>query len=218
MVRLFCGQDPREAIGSSVFSHSVWSRSSEPVSITQLDARLAATDGTNSFTKSRFLVPFLCDYKGWALWMDGADMLCLSDIAELWKLREERYAVQVVKHDYRTLHPVKYLNQDNVDYPRKNWSSVMLINCQHDTWKTVTPVYVKNNNGSHLHRFAFLRNELIGSLPKEWNHIVGEPNQAAFANVAHFSIGLPVWSPYDTWAFSDEWRMERSRANDFRAI
>ncbi len=145
-------------------------------------------------------------------------MLCLSDIAELWKLRDERYAVQVVKHDYKTLHPVKYLGESNLDYPRKNWSSVQLINCQHDTWKTVTPIYVKNNTGKHLHRFSFLRDELIGSLPKEYNFIVGEQDQAAFANIAHFSIGLPVWEPYDSWEYADEWRAERSRMNDFKAM
>lgn len=217
MIRIFTGFDPREAIGHSVFCFSVWSRTQEPVSIARCP-NFIGTDGTNAFTKSRFLVPYWCDYEGFALFMDGTDMLCLADIGELWRLRDKRYAVQVVQHDYKTLHAVKYLGEPNFDYPRKNWSSVMLINCNHDAWKSIHPGTVKNMTGAQLHRFTFLRDELIGELPPQWNSIVGEPNQAKPAAVAHFSIGLPVWSPYDTWEYAEDWRAEMRAMMDFKAF
>src|SRR5690606_36000298 len=91
-------------------------------------------DGTNAFIYSRFLIPYLQNYKGWALFVDGADMIVKGDLAELWALRDKAKAVQVVKHDYRTKHPRKYvgtqMEADNRDYPCKNWSSVMVINCE----------------------------------------------------------------------------------------
>src|SRR5690349_12467361 len=161
MIRIFTGFDPRESIGHAVFCHSVWSRTQYPVSIARCPNTIG-TDGTNAFTKSRFLVPYFCDYEGWALFMDGADMLCLADISKLWQMRDKSYAVQVVKHNYKTLHPIKYLGEKNLDYPRKNWSSVMLINCQHDSWKSINPVSIKNMTGAQLHRFTFLRDELVG--------------------------------------------------------
>ena len=217
MIRLFTGFDPRESVGHAVFAHSVWSRASASVSITRLDPKLSSTDGTNAFTKSRFLVPYLCEYEGWALFMDGVDMLCLADVAKLWALRDRRYAVQVVKHDYKTSHPVKYLGETNLDYPRKNWSSVMLINCQHDSWKSINPVTIKNMTGAFLHRFTFLRDELIGELPRAWNYIVGELGQGGPACVAHFSIGLPVWSPYNTWDYAGAWFEERNDMQHYAA-
>ncbi|MCM3900887.1 MAG: hypothetical protein ND866_04210, partial [Pyrinomonadaceae bacterium] len=92
------------------------------------------SDGSNQFIYSRFLVPHLMEYKGWAMFFDG-DMLCRSDIKELWKLRDDSYGLMVAKHNYKTKHKLKYLGTDmltvNPDYPRKNWSSVMLINCEY---------------------------------------------------------------------------------------
>jgi lipopolysaccharide biosynthesis glycosyltransferase len=41
------------------------------------------------------------DYSGWAIFADG-DMVCQADISELWALRDDSKAVQVVKHDYQT--------------------------------------------------------------------------------------------------------------------
>ena len=207
IIPIFCGSDPREAIGLHVFTSSVWRHASVPVSITPIGHK-ALSDGTNAFTLSRFLVPFLCAYKGWAIWMDGSDMLCRADIAELWAMRDIFKAVQVVKHDYQTRFPVKYLGQKNYDYPRKNWSSVMLINCAHYGWRNIRPDTIGEMSGTELHRFAGIKDEHIGALPPEWNVIVGEPNQAREAKIAHMSIGLPVWYPDVEYAaeWLDEWR------------
>lgn len=204
-IRLFVGTDPREAVGLPVFCHSVWSRASVPVSITPISHQ-ALSDGTNAFTLSRFLVPFMCSYKGWAVWADGSDMLCLADIAELTAQIDMWKAVQVVKHDYKTRHPVKYLGQKNYDYECKNWSSLMLMNCGHFAWRNIRPDSIADMPGTELHRFSFMKPEHIGELPKEWNYIVDEPNQAESAKIVHHSIGLPVWYPEHRYA--DEWFAE----------
>lgn len=209
MINLWTGFDSRESIGHAVFLHSVWSRTQHPVSIARCP-NLVGTDGTNAFTLSRFLVPYWCDYEGFALYMDGSDMLCFSDIEQLWRLRDKAYAVQVVKHDYKTTHPVKYLGEPNHDYPRKNWSSVMLINCNHDAWKMVNPATIKNMTGAQLHRFTFLRDELIGDLPPQWNYLCDEPNQTGPAKVAHFTLGLPIFPGFEDCQFVEDWYAEKS--------
>lgn len=212
MIPLFVGQDAREAIGLSVFCHSVWSRTSQPVSITPISA---TTDGTNAFTLARFLIPHYMGYQGFAIWADGSDMLCLADIAHLWDLRNPYYAVQVVKHDYETNWPVKYLGQKNLNYPRKNWSSLMLINCNHFHWRNkVTPENIHELSSSVLPRFEFIKDEFIGALPARWNYLCNEPNQQGPAKIAHYTVGLPVW--YSNGEYADEWRMEQKRANYYQ--
>lgn len=198
MIRLFVGQDSREWVGLNVFCSSVWGRTSESVSITPIHG---PTDGTNAFTLSRFNIPALCDYRGFALWADGSDMVCLADIAELWALRDPFKAVQVVQHDYQTQHPVKYLGQKNEDYPRKNWSSLMLINCAHYAWR-----HIEKFSPQELHRFSFLPEKAIGDLPPEWNVLVGE--QSGPAKILHYTIGLPIWKPYQSWPESIKWHEE----------
>jgi len=213
LIQLFVGSDPREAIGLSIFIHSVHTRSSIPVSITPISHQ-ALSDGSNAFTLSRFLVPFFAGYKGWAIWADGSDMLCLADIAELWGMRDWRFAVQVVKHNYETRHPVKYLGQKNENYLRKNWSSLMLINCAHYRFREIRPDTIHRYTGTNLHRFEFLGNdEFIGGLPPAWNYICDEPNQHGPAKIAHFSIGLPVWYPSSEYA--NQWRAERDAMNRY---
>ena len=183
MIRLFTGWDAREAAGWHAFVDSVYKHTSVPVSITRLPER--QLDGSNAFTFSRFLVPDLCGYQGWAIYMDGADMLCKGDIAELWDFRDERYAVHVVKHAYRSKFTRKYLGtpmeSDNKEYPRKNWSSVILWNC---AW---APQVVKRD-----HRFSWLPDEAIGELPLEWNWLADEYGYNNKAKLLHWTAGIPV--------------------------
>lgn len=109
-------------------------------------------DGSNKFIYTRFLTPYLMNYKGWALFVDG-DMIFLDDPAKLWNLRDDSKAVQVVKHDYQTVAKVKYLGNRNENYPRKNWSSVVLWNCAHPANQVLTPDFIQDKPGSFLHRF-----------------------------------------------------------------
>lgn len=211
MIRLFVGHDPREAVAFDVFVASVLERTSKPVAITPLALSTLAgvyreshTDGSNAFIYSRFLVPYLCDFTGWAIFADG-DMLCRDDLAELWDLRDPNKAVQVVKHDYRTKHPTKYLGARNDDYPRKNWSSVIIWNCGHPDNAWLTPENVAASTGRLLHRFSWLDDDKIGELPLHWNWLVTEYSYSKFASLVHYTLGTPCFEEYAECDYADEW-------------
>jgi lipopolysaccharide biosynthesis glycosyltransferase len=210
-IRLFVGRDTRETVAFHVFVESVLSRTTARVSITPVSGD--QRDGSNCFIYQRFLVPWMCGFNGWAIFADG-DMLCRGDIAELWGLRDPTCDVLVVKHEYSTRHPVKYLGQANDNYPRKNWSSLMLMNCGNYPWRKLTPDYVAKSSGKHLHRFEFLKDERIGDLPREWNHLVGE-QEPLDAKIAHFTVGTPCWAQYKDWPFAREWVKELEAVNYF---
>lgn len=212
-VRLFVGFDAREAVAYHVFCQSVLERATVPVCFHPLNVRGfdGQRDGTNAFTFSRYLVPYLCDFKGWAIFMDG-DMVCNEDIAELWKLRDSMMgqAVSVVKHDYKTRHPRKYIGTTmearNVDYPRKNWSSVVLWNCAHFGNRRLDPSYVGSADPASLHRFGWLDDALVGSLPQDWNHLVGEDPPGP-AKLYHYTLGIPGIPHYAEDSGSWHWHV-----------
>lgn len=195
-IEVFSGFDPREAIGWHVFAASLLDRATRPVALHRLDA-CGLPQGSNAFTLSRFLVPYFMGYKGRAIFMDGADMLMLGDIAELDALFDPQFAVQVVKHDYKTRHPRKYVGTamecDNPDYERKNWASVMLINCEHDAWAGVDPAWLEAERPIDWLRFAHLDADQIGMLPDEWNRLLDEGQPLEGAKVAHFTAGVPCF-------------------------
>ena len=176
-IRLVIGWDDREAVGGHVFLQSVIEKCSMPVEVTVLTPSLltslgVGTDGTNAFSKARFLTPYLSGFCGRAIFADGADMLCLSDLAELWKLADGWSAVQVVKHDYTPRNKKKYvgtdMESDNEPYPRKQWSSLVLWNCSYTGHRQLTPEFVEKETGKYLHRFSWIPDERIGEIPKEW--------------------------------------------------
>ena len=214
-IRVFIGYDTREAVAFSVLSHSIQARASCPVSITPLV--LAQLKGiferdtnplqSTQFSFSRFLTPYLCDYTGWALFMD-CDMLMLDDVARLWALRDERYAVQVVQHSHVPREEVKFLGAIQTRYEKKNWSSVMLMNCARCT--ALTPDYVNRASGLELHQFKWLGNDrLIGALPARWNHLVGFDAPRADAGLVHFTTGGPYYDEYRGCEHADDWFAER---------
>jgi hypothetical protein len=172
-----------------------------------LDGFDGQQDGTNAFIFSRYLIPYLQGYNGCAIFCDG-DMHVDADIYELWELRDKTKAVQVVKHNYDTKNHRKYIGtpieNDNIDYPRKNWSSVMIFNCGHPSNLILTPEYVSEAGGSILHRFQWLRDEEIGSLPPEWNHLVGEYEPSP-AKLYHHTLGSPGFSYYAECESSRSW-------------
>jgi hypothetical protein len=217
MIRIFIGYDAREAVAFNVLSHSIQRRASRPAAIAPLMLSqlgrlmwrernpLQSTD----FSFSRFLVPHLAGFEGWALFMD-CDMLVLDDVARLWELRDERFAVQVVKHDHVPQEDTKFLAQPQTRYEKKNWSSVMLFNCARCT--ALTPEYVNTASGLDLHRFRWLATEeLIGEIPHRWNHLVDyDPYVPAeqLSNL-HFTIGGPYFDEYRDCGYADLWQAER---------
>jgi hypothetical protein len=213
VIPLYIGADPREAAGLHVFIQSVMDSASAPVAFVPLHKPMlegfdGQRDGTNAFIYSRFLVPHLQHYEGWAIFADGSDMVCLDDIAKLWGLRDERYAVQVVKHDYKTGHPRKYIGTpmeaDNLNYPGKNNSSVIIWNCSHPANKRLTPELVTESPGSFLHRFQWLNEDQIGELPPEWNRLSGEMDISC-ASLVHYTLGAPGFNYYATCDGADHW-------------
>ncbi|MBT6882738.1 MAG: glycosyltransferase [Rhodospirillaceae bacterium] len=219
MIRVFIGFDPRETVAFHVLSQSIHDRASEPVSITpimlsQLDGLMTRERNplqSTDFSFSRFLTPYLCDFEGWAVFMD-CDMLVLDDIAKLWALRDDAYAVQVVKHDHVPEEEVKFLGATQTKYEKKNWSSVMLFNCA--KCQTLTPDYVNTASGLQLHRFQWLNSDdLIGEFPHRWNHLVAYDKTVPSGDVSnlHYTIGGPYFEEFKTTDYADEWFDEKDR-------
>jgi hypothetical protein len=172
-------------------------------------------DGSNAFIYTRFLIPYLQLYRGWAVFCDGADMLVKDDIAELWALRDDYKAVMVAPHDYKTKHPRKYvgtsMEADNHDYRRKNQSSVMLINCGHFAWRQMTPEKVVQMTGPELHRFSWIPDEQIGALPKEWNWLCQEHGPNPDAKLLHWTAGIPAFPEYARTPHAQDWEEAAER-------
>jgi len=213
-IPIFVGYDPREAVAYHTCANSIIRHASCPVAIIPLALNLfkdyteTHTDGSNQFIYSRFLVPHLMDYTGHAIFIDG-DMIVRSDIAELWQWRHKRYDVQVVKHNYETCMTEKYLGAKNENYPRKNWSSVIIWNCESAANQRLTPEFVQRSTGAELHRFTWIRDEQIGDLPAEWNWLPDEYGPNINADLLHYTLGAPCFHDFATTPMADEWHRER---------
>lgn len=215
MIQLFTGYDAREAIGWHAFAQSVIEHSSEPVNICALTDKVAR-DGSNAFTYSRFLVPYLCGFSGFAIFVDGADMIAHGDIAELAELASGWHAVQVVKHRYQTRNHRKYVGTEmeceNTHYPRKNWSSVIIWNCAHYRNRVLTPDFIAKQTGAYLHGFQWLQDERIGELPIEWNWLCDEYGANTTAKILHWTAGIPMIAAYRDAPHAADWFRNSSRA------
>ncbi|CAB4138112.1 RfaJ Lipopolysaccharide biosynthesis proteins, LPS,glycosyltransferases [uncultured Caudovirales phage] len=214
MIPIFVGYDPREAIAYHVCSNSIIRQASQPVSIIPLALNLfrdyneTHTDGSNQFIYSRFLVPHLMNYSGWAIFIDG-DMIVRDDIVNLWNLRQEDKDVMVVKHNYKTRMKEKYLGAKNEDYPRKNWSSVILWNCNSQVNRQLTPEFVQQATGAQLHRFTWINDANVGELPREWNWLPDEYGANPEAKLLHYTLGTPCFHEFADTPQADEWHRER---------
>jgi lipopolysaccharide biosynthesis glycosyltransferase len=147
-------------------------------------------------------------YLGFAIFIDG-DMILRDDIVKLWELRDTSKDVLVVKHDYKTKMTTKYLGSKNEDYPRKNWSSVILWNCNSFPNRKLTPEFVQNSTGAELHRFTWLDDSRIGELPPEWNWLPDEYGVNPKAKLLHYTLGTPCFHEFATTPQGDEWHRER---------
>lgn len=171
-------------------------------------------DGSNAFIYSRFLVPYLAGFKGTALYLDG-DMVVTDDIAKLFALAEIGKDVMVVKHDYKTKHPVKYFGAVNESYPKKNWSSVMLFpNCENFPVQKLLPEFVQRQTGKFLHRFEWTSSDRVGELPKEWNWLAGEYETNQEAKLIHYTVSIPAIQDCGDPAHAKQWWDEHRRLVD----
>lgn len=211
-IKVFIGYDRKETVAYQVLCHSIIKRSSVPVSITALNKdnlrgsywRPRGEHDSTDFSNSRWIVPHLCDYKGWALFLD-CDMICLGDIAELYSQRDMRFAVQVRKHNYEPKEDVKFLGQRQTKYSKKNWSSMMLFN--NDKCRPLTKHIVNTMSpGLWFHQFNWLPDEDIGEIRGEWNSLVGA-QEFSDSNLVHYTSGGPWHNVESEWsqAWLDEY-------------
>jgi len=210
MINLFIGYDPREAIAFYVFCQSVLQNTTVPVKINPLalsqlkEFNETHQDRSNDFIYSRFLTPYLSNFKGWAVFADG-DMICQGDLKELIEMADPSKALMVVKHNYETKASKKYLGNVNENYPRKNWSSVILWNCEHPKHKILTPTFISKQTGKYLHRFSWLEDDEIGELPIEWNWLATEYDRNEKAKLIHFTLGTPCFKDYQNSDMAEIW-------------
>lgn len=218
MLRVFIGYDASETVAYHVLAHSILRRSKSPVCVTPLVlgqlpmTRERDPKQSTDFAFSRFLVPYLCEFKGCAVFMD-CDMIVRCDLNDILQAADPVRAVSVVKHDYTPLGETKFLDHKQTAYPRKNWSSVMVFNNAKCT--ALTPQYVNSASGLELHRFSWINDGEIGELPREWNHLVGEYPPNPEAKIVHFTLGTPCFGKYRRCEYAHEWNEERGLMLDY---
>jgi lipopolysaccharide biosynthesis glycosyltransferase len=211
---VFVGYDPRESIAYHVCANSIIRNASSPVAIIPIALNLfkdydeTHTDGSNHFIYTRFLVPHLMDFQDRAIFIDG-DMIVRGDIVELYEILEPGSDVAVVKHDYKTRMPIKYLGSKNEDYPRKNWSSVIVWDCASPANQQLTPEFVQSKPGSFLHRFSWISDDRIQALPPEWNWLPDEYGANPAAKLLHYTLGTPCFHEFADTPQGDLWHRER---------
>lgn len=227
MLNLYIGYDPKEAVAYHVLCHSILKRATAPISITPLVRdhfraffhRERGPHDSTDFSITRFLVPYLSGYQGWSVFMD-CDMLCQTDITQVWGDMKPPYnpAVWVCPHDYTPREGLKMQKQAQTTYPRKNWSSFMVFN--NSDCRALTPDYVSTASGLDLHRFNWLKDPdtEVGSLPLDWNWLVGEYEANPQARMLHYTRGGPWWAEWQTTDHAQEWLAEYRdmTGHDFR--
>ena len=219
-MKVFVGYDDREDIAYRVCEYSI-KRKNKKIKVIPLKQEELKEQNlywrekdplsSTAFTFTRFLVPALMDYNGWAIFCD-CDFVWMIDPAEIMKFANEKYAVMVVKHDYAPPEGEKMDGQKQLQYPRKNWSSMILWNCNHPSNKNVTPDIVNNETGQYLHRFSWLKDEEIGELACHWNWLVNHHHQPenGIPYAIHYTEGGPWFDNYKHCEYGYHWEMIRN--------
>lgn len=226
--RIFIGYDPREeeAYRACVYSMNIHASRfipAQPIILSEVqratlywrdtrkleDGRLfdvvSQAPMSTEFAISRFLTPYIAQYRGWALFMD-CDVMFRGDVAEIFDLADSRFAVQVVKHKPFLAEGTKMDGQAQIAYPRKCWSSVMLFNCEHPSVRALGLQDINAQTGRWLHEFAWLDDEEIGDLPLTWNWLAGVSPAIKNPSLVHYTLGIPSMRGYEHAPFADEWR------------
>lgn len=158
---------------------------------------------STEFTLTRFLVPLLSNYTGWSLFCD-CDFLWTVDVNQVFELRDDKYSVMVVKHDYQPKTVTKMDGKTQYTYPKKNWSSLMLFN--NNKCNMLSSSLVNSKPASYLHQFNWIDDNQIGSLPNEYNHLVGY-NSGSF-KALHYTDGGPWFTEYENCEYNELWKKE----------
>ena len=214
---IYIGYDRHEVVAYHALCQSIIDTCSRPVRFTPLNldslkqywAREFLPRQSTEFSISRFLTPWLSGYGGWSLFMD-CDMIVRADLAELFALADDQFAVMCCQHDYVPRDEIKFLDHAQTRYAKKNWSSVMLFN--NTRCRALSPAHVQSASGLDLHQFRWLSSETeVGPLPLVWNWLVGEYPHNPDARIAHFTLGGPYFKAYADCDYADEWRAALGR-------
>lgn len=219
MNKVFIGFDPNEVVAYHVLVNSIMRHAKKPVSITPLILRqlplqrpIEETQSTE-FSFTRYLVPWLCNFEGKAVFMD-CDMLVRFDINELFELAEPDCAVTVVKHDYTPKGDIKFLDKVQTKYERKNWTSVMVFN--NELCKVLTPDIVNAQPSEWLRKLYWAVR--IGEMGKDFNHLVGEYEPNPDAKIVHYTQGTPCFAKYRDCEFAREWYDEKAMMLEYNRM
>jgi hypothetical protein len=235
-LKIYIGFDPREQAAYDIARKSIQRRARKPDGVFLFPVELEylrleeilnrpveTRDGklwcpisqapmATEFAISRFAVPFMAK-TGLALFVD-CDIVCLEDIANLFALADLKYAVMCVQHQYEVKEDTKMDGQAQTKYSRKNWSSVMLFNCDHPANKRLTKKELHEWPGRDLHAFKWLKDDEIGALPAKWNQLVGVHSEIKKEGIVHFTLGGPWFKDWKGGPMDDIWLSER---NDSRS-
>jgi lipopolysaccharide biosynthesis glycosyltransferase len=216
----YIGYDSKEDIAYRVCKQSLFAKSKIKINVKSLKlyeliaknyyTRAVDPLASTEFTYSRFLIPALMNYQGWAVFCD-CDFLFFEDISLLFNSLEGDKAVYCVKHDYKPKEKHKMDGQKQTIYPRKNWSSLIVFNCSHPSNKKLSLDLVNSASGSFLHQFKWLKNDEIGSLDERWNWLEGWTSKNNNKNpyAVHFTRGGPWFDEWQDVEFANEWIKER---------
>lgn len=220
--RIYVGYDPKEDLAYEVCKYSLLKRASVPIEVHPIKQSELRSQGlywrqrgkleSTEFSFSRFLTPHLADFNGWAMFVD-CDFLYLADIKQLVDLIDDSYAIMCVQHDYAPKETTKMDGAVQTLYPRKNWSSMVLYNCAHPKNRALTPEVVNTQTGAFLHRFQWLEDHEIGSVPFVWNFLVGhnkvvDDDPTTYPKAIHYTLGGPWFNSWRDCEFGDLWLKE----------
>lgn len=221
MLKVFVGYDSREEIAWQVCRHSILRHAAAGVQVVPIRQSVLRELGlynrpvdaaaSTEFSLTRFLTPYLAAQPGWAMFCD-CDFLFTADVREVLVGLDPAKALYCVKHDYVPAHRLKMDGKTQAVYPRKNWSSLMLFNCDHPEVKALTPAVVNSVSPAYLHRFEWIRDtDSIGELDPDWNFLEGEyPKPEVTPRVIHYTNGGPWFEEWQNCDYAELWVQERA--------
>ena len=219
--KVFVGYDSREDIAWQVCRHSLLRHSDDNLSaiplrqpvLRELGLYTRAHDvgASTEFSLTRFLTPHLAAQGGWVIFCD-CDFLFTTNVQTVLEGLDSSKALYCVQHDYTPHFRVKMDGKKQAVYPRKNWSSFMIFNCDHPDVRALTPAIVNSVSPAYLHRFEWVKNEAaIGALDLDWNFLEGEyPMPQETPRAIHFTNGGPWFEEWQNCDYADLWLHERN--------
>lgn len=226
MLNVYVGYDSREDIAYRVCRDSILNHASLPVRVIPLKQTKLRELGlykrgidpraSTEFSLTRFLVPALNEYKGWAVFVD-CDFLFRKDIYQVMDYAEKEMAVSCVKHNYLPTETTKMDGAVQYLYPRKNWSSFMLFNCEHPDTQRLTPDMVNDASAAFLHQMQWTNDESIGSLPISFNYLEGwyKKSDCIDPIAVHYTRGGPWFDDWMDVEYADEWIAARKELEKY---